>query len=77
MAGQEVGAGTTATLSCRITGVTNALTVTWTTSDGNNIATGGGYTVTPGKYNYFSFSALFGYCLNGSINRTLVAIALK
>ena len=57
MAGQEVGAGTTATLSCRITGVTQALTVTWTTSSGQNIVTGGGYTVTPGNYYYFIFSA--------------------
>ena len=50
MAGREVGSGTSATLTCKITGVTEALTVTWLKSNGEEISTGGGFTVNPGSY---------------------------
>ena len=49
MAGQEVGSGTTATLSCKITGVTEALTVTWLNDKEEVIDTGDGFTVDQGK----------------------------
>jgi hypothetical protein len=48
MTGLEVGSGTAATLTCKITGVTQALTVSWLKSDGATIATGGGFTVNAG-----------------------------
>jgi hypothetical protein len=48
MAGLEVIARSAATLTCKITGVTQALTVTWLKSDGTAIVTGGGFTVTQG-----------------------------
>ena len=49
MAGQEVGSETTATLSCKISGVTQALTVTWLKSTGETISSGGGFTVNSGE----------------------------
>ena len=51
MAGQEVGSETTATLSCVITDVTGALTVSWLKSSGETIVTGGGFTQNPGRFN--------------------------
>ena len=50
MAGQEVGSGTTATLSCEITDVTEALTVTWLKGTDEVISSGGGFTISPGKF---------------------------
>ena len=50
MAGQEVGSGTTATLSCKITGVTIALTVTWLKNNGQTISSGEEFTVSSGFY---------------------------
>ena len=44
-----MGSGTSATLTCKITGVTEALTVTWLKSNGEEISTGGGFTVNQGK----------------------------
>ena len=44
-----MGSGTTATISCKMTGVTEALTVTWLKSGDEEIKTGGGFTVSPGR----------------------------
>ena len=50
MAGQEVESGTTTTLSCKMTDVTNALTVTWLKTTGETINSGGEFTVSPGLH---------------------------
>ena len=49
MDGIEVVSKSAATLTCKITGVTEALTLTWIKSDGATIVTGGGFTVNPGQ----------------------------
>jgi hypothetical protein len=58
MASLEVGMRTTATLSCSITGLTEALTVTWLKSDGQTIATKDGFTVNEGNEMFFLFRIL-------------------
>ena len=49
MAGYEVVSRSAATLTCKITGVTEPLKVTWLESDGGTIATGGGFTANSGQ----------------------------
>ena len=49
MADQEIKSGSTATLSCIITGISESLTVTWQRSTGDIITSGSGFTVDSGK----------------------------
>ena len=49
MAQQEIKSGTAATMSCVITGVSTALTVSWHKSSGETLSNGGGYTIDSGK----------------------------
>ena len=48
MADKEIKSGSTATLSCKITGVSQSLTVTWQKSTGDFITSGSGFTVDSG-----------------------------
>ena len=48
MAHQEIKSGTAATMSCVITGVSTALTVSWHKNSGETLSTGGGFTIDSG-----------------------------